>query len=88
MDLNNIDPWNILGKVAALAVAVLAFFGKRHLDEDDRNYEKLASRIAALEADRVVKGDLTRVYDKMDDIQKELRTAHSSILEHLIDLKR
>ena len=82
-----LDPWGIAGSASATVVAVVAWIGKRHLDDDRAGFSAVSARLAALESDRVVKPDLVRVEERLERLSNQVHEGQREILERLIDLK-
>ena len=70
------------GPIAALVIAAV-YVGRAHIKEDSSTHRAVEARLRALEADRVVKADLERVYDRVERLSSELHTGQEKILSLL-----
>jgi hypothetical protein len=70
------DPKSWFGVVAAAFTGLLLWNTKRHVAKQDAHDERLRQ----LETDRVTKGDITAVYEKIDQLSKQSARQHEMAL--------
>lgn len=73
------DPKSWFGVVAAALLAVLTWIFRRHVVKQDAHDE----RLRALENDRVTKGDITAVYERITDLSEQSARQHEMTLRVL-----
>jgi hypothetical protein len=85
------DPKTWFAAVSAALMALLAWNAKRQVEKQDSHDD----RIRALETDRVTKGDITAVYervnqlaeqsrDQYDDLSTRMGNQHTTLLRTII----
>jgi hypothetical protein len=70
------DPKSWFGVAAAAFTALLLWVTKRHIAKQDEHSRK----IRALEIDRVTKGDITAVYERIEELSKQSARQHEMSL--------
>ncbi|MEY4761264.1 MAG: hypothetical protein RLZZ200_1120 [Pseudomonadota bacterium] len=70
------DPKSWFGVIAAAFTGLLLWNTKRHVAKQDDH----SLRIRALETDRVTKGDITAVYERIEDLSKQSARQHEMSL--------
>lgn len=70
------DPKSWFGVVAAAFTGLLLWNTKRHVAKQDAHDERLRE----LEADRVTKGDITAVYERIEGLSKQSARQHEMTL--------
>lgn len=78
------DPKSWFGVVAAALTGLLLWVTKRHVAKQDAHDE----RIRMLENDRVTKGDITAVYERIDDLSKQSARQHEMTLRAMAAVRR
>ena len=84
MDMPNEDPKSWFGVIAAALGGLLAWNAKRQVAKADDH----SVRIRALEADRVTKGDITAVYERIEDLSKQSARQHEMALRVIAATRR
>jgi hypothetical protein len=72
MNIEANDPKSWFGIVATALTGLLLWVSKRHVAKQDAHDE----RLRALESDRVTKGDITAVYERIEDLSKQSARQH------------
>jgi|GEM_PF-2786578 hypothetical protein len=88
MSVSDGDPISIVDVLKQLWVAlltVLAWVGKRHMDEDRQNHKALSARIESLEKDRAEKDDINRIHQRIDELADAMHRGHREILQTLLE---
>lgn len=62
------DPWELLNKAWIALAAILAFFAKKHLDED----RSVAARVGALEKVCATRDDVEGLHSKIDENHRQV----------------
>ena len=71
------DPKSWFGVIAAAFTGLLLWNTRRHIAKQDAHDE----RLRLLETDRVTKGDITAVYERIDMLSKQSARQHEMTLK-------
>lgn len=71
------DPKSWFGVIAAAFTGLLLWNTKRHVAKQDDH----SMRIRALETDRVTKGDITAVYERVNELSDQSARQHEMTLK-------
>ena len=78
------DPKSWFGVAAAAFTGLLLWNAKRHVAKQDAHNE----RLRLLETDRVTKGDITAVYERIEDLSKQSARQHEMALRVIAATRR
>lgn len=71
-DLAQYTPHGLIAVVAT----VVGYIGRQHFKDD----KEVAARVSTLEINRVVKADMDRIYDRLNDVNDKMAEGQREIL--------